>query len=74
MEVKPVDPKNRASVRIGFDDRATGAVTAFRRALDLGQLPPGAYQLVVTITANGQSASRVQGIRIVGAAPLGSRK
>jgi hypothetical protein len=64
IEVKPLDPKLKESISIGSNDRAGGPITHVRKSLGLERLPPGQYQLVVTVEAGRQRASRTQLITI----------
>ena len=67
MEVTPLDPGRKRTVRIEAGDRATGAVTAVRKSLALQQLDPGNYRLTISVTADGKSAMRERGITVVAA-------
>jgi len=64
IDLRPVDPKQKASVRISSTDQSAGPVTHVRKSLGLGQLPAGKYQLTVTVEAGGQRATRTQALTI----------
>ncbi|MES2303928.1 MAG: hypothetical protein V4558_00375 [Gemmatimonadota bacterium] len=68
LEVTPLDPAKKHSVRIETGDRASGAVTTVRKSLALQRLDPGNYRLTVTVTADGKSAQRERGITVIAAA------
>lgn len=53
------------AIRIGFDERATGAEVRANRLLDLSRLPPGAYTLRVEVSDGaGRTAERERGFTI----------
>jgi hypothetical protein len=64
IDVRSLDPKQKASVRIGSNDQSSGLVTHVRKSLGLAQLPVGKYQLTVTVEAGGHKATRTQGLTI----------
>ena len=67
LEVAPLDPARKRSVRIESGDRASGSITSVRKSLALQKLDPGNYRLRVTVTANGRSAVRERGVTVVAA-------
>ncbi|MEP6590493.1 MAG: hypothetical protein ABJC19_04845 [Gemmatimonadota bacterium] len=55
IEVRLADQKKGKSILISETGRARGATTLFRRSLDLGQLSPGSYLVVVRVTHGSDS-------------------
>ena len=65
IEVRPLDPKTRASVQIRSSDVASGTVIRARRTLGLERLSPGQYRLSVAVAAGNLRATRDRIINIV---------
>ena len=58
IEVRPLDPKARATIQIQSSGVASGDVTYVRKALVLDRLAPGQYWLTVTVAAGDGHAVR----------------
>jgi hypothetical protein len=65
VEVRPIDVKLKETVRIATVDRSLGPITHVRRSLGLERLVPGNYQLIVTVEAASERATRTESLTVV---------
>lgn len=65
LDVRPADGKKGKSISIGSTEQARGPTTSVRRTVDIAQLPPGAYRLIVTISHGSESVVSERPLLIV---------
>lgn len=65
IAIIPLNPRSRERVSISANDRATGALTPVRKAIDLNRLSDGVHRIVVTVEHNGVRAVKEQEILVL---------
>jgi hypothetical protein len=65
IEVIPSERRLGDPIRVITTDRSTGQVTRVRKAIGLGRLDAGRYELVVTVEHDDQRATRRQDVLII---------